>query len=161
VIAAPCDRCNGAGQVHATRRFMVNIPQGVRNGQKIRLAGQGQPGQDGGPSGDLFVEIRLGEHPQFRRKGNDVYSDVTVNLVQAALGARVRVPTIHGEASVRIPAGTQPGTALRLRGHGIMASDGSKGDHYVTVRVTTPTDLRDAQKDLLRQFAKSAGIPTD
>jgi len=161
VITAPCRQCNGTGQVQTTRRFNVAIPRGVREGQKIRLAGQGQPGRDGAPSGDLLVEVHVEEHPQFKRKGNDIYGEATVNVVQAALGARVRVPTIHGEVALRIPPGTQPGTSLRLRGRGVKSAGGDAGDHYVTIRVTTPANLTKEQEALLRQFAKSADLPID
>ena len=158
IISEPCTSCRGSGQVESTRRYHVKIPQGVKNGQRIRLAGQGAPGRNGGPSGDLFVNVTVAEHPQFTRKGNDVYGETTVNMAQAALGARVRVSTVKGDANVTVPPGTQPGDRLRLRGRGITSSDGRSGDHYVTVRVTTPRNLTDEQKDLLRKFAESAGL---
>jgi molecular chaperone DnaJ len=161
VIVKPCSKCNGAGEIQTTRRFRLRIPRGVRDGQKIRLARQGQPGSAGGTSGDLLVEVRVQEHPQFKRKGDDIYGETTINAVQAALGARARVPTIHGEVSLRIPAGTQPGATLRLRGRGVTTADGRAGDHYVTIHVTTPTNLAEEQRKLLRDFARSAGIPAD
>ena len=161
VIAKPCSKCNGTGEIQTTRRFRLKIPRGVRDGQKIRLAGQGQPGRDGGPSGNLLVEVRVEEHAHFKRKGDDIYGEAAINAVQAALGARVHVPTIHGDVALRIPAGTQPGTTLRLRGRGVTSADGRAGDHYITIRVTTPTNLSEDQKKLLREFARSAGIPTD
>jgi molecular chaperone DnaJ len=161
VIAQSCSKCNGSGEVQTTRRFRLKIPRGVRDGQKIRLAGQGQPGGDGGPGGDLLVEVRVAEHPQFKRKGDDIYGEATINAVQAALGARAHVPTIHGDVSLRIPPGTQPGATLRLRGRGVTTADGRAGDHYVTLRVATPTNLSEEQKKLLREFAKSAGIPAE
>jgi molecular chaperone DnaJ len=133
----------------------------VQDGQKIRLAGQGQPGRDGGPNGDLLVEVRVAAHAGFKRKGNDVYGEATINMAQAALGTRVRVPTVSGEAVVRVPPGTQPETTLRLRGHGIRSADGVAGDHYVTLHVTVPQDLTPAQQEALRKFAKEAGIPTE
>ncbi len=107
------------------------------------------------------MEVRVEEHPHFKRKGDDIYGGATINAVQAALGARVHVPTIHGDVALRIPAGTQPETTLRLRGRGVTAADGRAGDHYVTIHVTTPTNLTEEQKKLLREFARSAGIPAD
>ena len=107
------------------------------------------------------MEIHIEEHPQFKRKGDDIYGEATVNVVQAALGARVRVPTVNGEVALRIPPGTQPGTTLRLRGRGVTSADGGVGDHYVTIRVTTPENLTQEQQELLRRFATSAGLPVD
>ena len=158
IITSPCDQCRGTGQQETTRRYQVKIPAGVQNGQKIRLAGQGATGRDGGASGDLLVEVGVAEDAHFVRKGNDVFSEVAVNMAQAALGARVRVNTVHGEAHVRIPAGTQSGTKLRLRGRGIVSAGGARGDHYVTVRVSTPRNLNGEQKELLRKFAEAAGL---
>lgn len=155
IITTPCATCNGSGQEESTRRYQIKIPKGVRNGQKIRLAGQGHPGRNGGPSGDLFVKVQVAEHPTFSRRGNDVYSEVTVNVVEAALGTRVKVPTAEGSAMVRIPSGTQSGAQLRLRGRGIQSQDGRTGDHYVTVKVTTPRNLTGEQEELLRKFAET------
>jgi len=155
VITTPCAQCHGAGEVQTTRRYQVKIPRGVRDGQRIRLAGQGKPGRNGGASGDLFVEVRVGRHAEFRRKGNDIFSDVTVSMVQAALGARVRVGTVQGDTMMTIPPGTQPGTRLRLRGRGIASPDGDRGDHYAVIRVTTPRNLTEAEKELLRKFAEA------
>ncbi len=160
IITNPCPTCHGAGQTQTRRTYQVKIPKGVRNGQRIRLAGQGEPGRNGGPSGDLYVTINVAPHPKFRRRGNDVTSEVTVNMAQAALGAQVPVETVNGPAKVKVPPGTQSGTKLRLRGRGIQGSDGRKGDHYVVVKVQTPKHLSDEQKDLLRRFAESAGMPT-
>ncbi len=158
VITMPCSQCRGSGQVETTRRYQVKIPRGVRDGARIRLTGQGHPGRDGGPSGDLYVRVGVAEHAEFKRTGNDVTSEVAVNVVQAALGTKVRVRTVQGDAVVRVPPGTQPGDRLRLRGKGVVGSDGSAGDHYLTIRVTVPKDLTDEQKDLLRKFGQSAGL---
>jgi len=155
LIAQPCSDCRGTGQVEKTRRYNIRIPRGVQTGQRIRLAGQGQPGHSGGPPGDLYVEVQVAPSSRFERKGNDVYGDVTVNLVQAALGARVPVETVRGSVMLTIPAGTQPGAKLRLRGRGIETADGRKGDHYVVVHVAIPTDLTPEQKELLRRFGET------
>jgi len=161
VIATPCRECRGTGQVETTRRFQVTIPRGVRDGARIRLAGQGQPGRDGGPSGDLYVRVRVTRHPEFQRSGNDIISQATINLVQAALGTKLRVRTVQGDALVTVPPGTQPGDRLRLRGKGVKGPDGRAGDHYVVIRVTVPKNLTQEQKDLLRRFARSAGLEAD
>jgi molecular chaperone DnaJ len=161
VISAPCSDCNGAGQTQRARRFNVSIPRGAQDGQKIRLAGQGRPGHNGGPAGDLYIELRVADHPDFRRKGLDIHSDVHVNIVQAALGARVSVRTVTGQAAVRIPPGTQPGAVLRLKGRGVTSSDGVAGDHYVTVHVDVPARLSPRQAELLREFANESGLPAE
>lgn len=158
VISEPCKSCGGSGEVQTTRRYQVKIPPGVRNGQRIRLAGQGQPGRSGGPSGDLLVKVHVKGHPEFKREGNDVHGEATINMVQAALGTRVRVSTVRGDAQVTVPPGTQSGHRLRLRDRGVTSADGRTGDHYVTIQVTTPRDLTDEQKELLRKFAQSAGL---
>lgn len=158
VITTPCRQCNGSGQTQTTRRFRIRIPPGVSDGQKIRLAGHGQPGRDGGPSGDLLVEVHVGAHPQFRREGNDVYSDASIHMVQAALGTRLRVPTVEGEVALRVPPGTQPDTRLRIPGRGIRSADGRTGDHYVTVRVAIPTRLTEEQRGMLEALGKTMGV---
>jgi molecular chaperone DnaJ len=154
VIATPCPECRGAGQSETTRKYQVKIPRGVREGQRIRLAGQGQAGRNGGAAGDLYVTVHVAAHTDFTRRGNDVYGEVAVSMVQAALGTRVRVNTVQGEADVNVPPGTQPGDRLRLRGRGIASADGAKGDHYAIVRVVVPRKLSEEQKRLLREFEK-------
>jgi len=153
IIATPCPVCHGTGQEQATRRYQIKIPEGVRNGRRIRLSGQGRPGRNGGPRGDLYVRVLVGKHPEFTRRGNDIYSKISVNLVDAALGARKKIATVHGSAMVAIPPGTQSGTQLRLKQRGIASADGRTGNHYVTIKVTTPRNLTEAQKNILRQFA--------
>jgi len=155
IITAPCLTCNGTGQEQGTRRYQIKIPQGVRNGRRIRLSGQGRPGRNGGPSGDLYVRIIVGTHTEFIRKGNDIYSEISVGMVDAALGVRKKVATVHGSAMVNIPPGTQSGTQLRLKQRGITSADGQTGNHYVTIKVTTPSNLTDTQKDLLHQFSST------
>ena len=158
VVTNPCTDCRGLGQTRRKRRFEVRIPRGVRNGQRIRLAGQGEPGRNGGPAGDLLVEVRVREHGAFRREGNDIHSEVTINVVQAALGTRIEAPTINGRVALTVPPGAHSGTQLRLRGRGVEPARGPKGDHYVTIRVRTPRNLTDAQKKLLKRFAQEAGL---
>ena len=162
IITTPCAACRGSGQVEQTRKFQLRIPKGVRDGQRIRLTGQGQPGRNGGPAGDLFVRIQVTAHPGFQRKGNDIYSEATVNMVQAALGTHLSVKTAAGETvRLRIAPGTQSGSQLRLRGKGIASANGENGDHYVTIGVTVPKAQTEEQKKLLRQFAASAGLAVE
>jgi len=161
VITTPCSQCGGSGQSQQTRRFNIHIPRGIQSGQQIRLAGQGQPGREGGPNGDLLVQVDVEPHAEFKRKGNDIHSDATINVVQAMLGTRLQVNTLSGAASVRVPPGTQPESTLRLRGKGIAAADGTTGDHYVTVHVTVPKNLSESQKQALREFARSVNLTVD
>lgn len=158
VVTRPCTSCRGLGLEKRTRRFEVKVPRGVRNGQKIRLAGQGEPGRLGGPGGDLLVEVRVREHATFRREGNDIHSETTINMVQAALGTKINTATINGSVALTVPPGANSGTRLRLRGRGVEASGGASGDHYVTIRVETPRSLTVQQKELLKRFAREAGL---
>ena len=161
VVATPCRTCRGTGRTEKTRRLRINIPRGVADRQRIRLAGQGEPGKNGGPSGDLIVRVHIAADERFERKGNDVHSEATINMVQAALGTQIEVGTVQGKASVRVPPGTQSGAQLRLRGRGVTSADGRTGHHYVTIRVAVPRKLTAEQKDLLRTFAQSAGLEAD
>jgi DnaJ-class molecular chaperone len=136
----------------------VNIPPGVSDGQKIRLAGQGDIGLRGGSSGDLLLEVHLKPHPQFTRSGRDVYSEIAVDMAGAALGTTVEAKTIHGPVALRIPPGTQSGTRLRLRGRGVPGPNGVSGDHYVRVKVETPHDLTPEQKRLLAEYARLSKV---
>jgi molecular chaperone DnaJ len=157
-VAAPCPECGGRGRTPRRRRFKVTIPAGVREGQRIRLAGEGNAGRTGGAKGDLLVEVSIAPHAEFRREGNDVYSEVAINVVQAALGTRIPVQTAQGPVSLKVPAGTNSGAKLRLRGKGVISADGTTGDHYVIVKVVTPQHLSEEQKRLLEQFAESAKL---
>jgi molecular chaperone DnaJ len=152
VIKEPCPACNGTGQTQTTRRYTVTIPKGVRNGQKIRLTGQGNAGAQGGPKGDLLVEVRVAPHRKFKRSGNDITSETSVDMATAALGGQVSVETLDGTARLRIPPGTQSGTKMRLKGRGVRPVRGAPGDHYVIVNVATPRNLTEEQKELLRKF---------
>jgi len=158
VVTKPCSSCRGTGRREGTKRFSVKIPAGVRDGQRIRLAGQGHPGQGGGPSGDLILEVHVLAHADFRREGYDVHSQATINIVQAALGTRIKVPTLNGTALLRIPPGTASGTRLRLRGKGVVAPDGTKGHHFVVIRIAAPKRLSAQQKKALKEFAGDAGL---
>lgn len=145
------------GKQHLTldgHTYDVAIPAGVRDGQRIRLAGEGGPGIDGGPSGDLFLRVRLAPHPRFRLKGRDLYVDVPVSPSEAALGARVPVPTLNGTVRVVVPAGSSSGRKLRLRGQGMPAAGGGTGDLYAVVQIVVPKHLSDAEREAYEHLAE-------
>jgi curved DNA-binding protein len=131
----------------------VNMPAGVREGQRIRVAGQGAPGRDGAPAGDLYLLVRLKPHPRFRRQGDDLLVDVRVAPWEAAVGATVPVSTLTGTAQVRVPAGSSSGRRLRLRGRGLPAGDGKRGDLYATVEIAVPKELSDEERELFEKLA--------
>lgn len=153
IIKTPCKDCRGTGKVRKTKTIEIDIPAGIDDGQTMQLSGQGEAGERGGPSGDLLITIRVRRHPLFRRQDNDVYITMPITIVQAALGATVKVPTLDGTVEYDIPEGTQPGTRFRLRGKGIPFLRGrGRGDQYVTVDVEIPKNLSAKQKELLREF---------
>ncbi len=151
-----CPTCAGNGVVERTEPMEVRIKPGTRDGQRIRLAGKGNAGFHGGPPGDLYVIIRTGEHPIFRREGDDIYLTVPVTASEAALGAKIEVPTIDGRALLKIPPGTQSGQKLRLREKGVPSAtkDGLRGDEIVEVKVTVPMPRDEKTKELLRELAR-------
>jgi molecular chaperone DnaJ len=151
-----CPVCHGEGTVTRTDPIEVRIKAGTRDGQRIRLAGKGNAGPHGGGAGDLYVIIRTGEHPIFRRDGDDIYLTVPVNATEAALGAKIEVPTIDGRALLKIPPGTQSGQKLRLREKGVPSAtkDGVRGDEIVEITVTVPMPRDERTKELLRELAK-------
>jgi curved DNA-binding protein len=136
--------------------FEVDIPAGVREGQRIRIAGKGAPGRGGGPAGDLYLLVHLRPHPRFRREGDDLQVDLRVAPWEAALGATVPVPTLTGTAQVRVPAGSSSGRRLRLRGRGLPARDGGRGNLYATVQIAVPKELSDEEKDLFEKLAAAS-----
>ena len=151
-----CPDCHGEGTVSRTEPLEVRIKAGTRDGQRIRLAGKGNAGAHGGPAGDLYVIIRTGEHPIFRRDGDDIYLTVPVTATEAALGAKIEVPTIDGRALLKIPPGTQSGQKLRLREKGVPSAtkDGVRGDEIVEITVTVPMPRDERTKELLKELAK-------
>ena len=149
----PCKTCGGSGLARKQKKITVNIPAGIGDGQAISLRGQGNAGHNGGSAGDLIVNIRVRPHPVFVREGSDVLMEQEVTFNQAALGAELEIPTIDGKVKWTLPAGTQPGATFRLRGKGIPSLRGrGRGDQFVTVKVTVPTNLTEAQKEALRAF---------
>jgi molecular chaperone DnaJ len=158
VITKPCPTCSGEGRVRASRRLQVKIPAGVDDGTQMRLAGEGEMGAMGGPAGNLYVVLQVRRHRFFRRDHSDILLDVNINVAQAALGDEVEVPTVDGPAKIAIPAGTQHGDTIVLKGKGVPQLQSSRrGDQIVHVNVVTPTRLTDEQRRLFQELAKSLG----
>jgi len=158
VIPTKCGQCTGSGYTRKTLKKVIPIPAGVDNGTQIRLAGEGQPGSNGGPRGNLFIEIKVKPHQFFRRKNDDVLLDLNINIAQATLGADVLVPTLNGDENLTIPSGTQPGKVFKLRNKGIphLRSKG-KGDQLVIINVAIPSRLSSEQRKLFEQLADTLG----
>lgn len=157
-IKEKCETCHGHKHVEETHKVKVKVPAGVENGNQMPLRGQGEAGENGGPYGDLYVIFRVGKSDTFEREGADIFYELPINFAQAALGDEVDVPTVHGKVKLKVPAGTQSGTVLRLRGKGAPRLRGSgMGDQHVTVRVVTPKHLTDKQREAMQIFAKEAG----
>jgi molecular chaperone DnaJ len=154
IIKNPCKTCGGAGRQQKERSLSVNIPAGVETGTRIRLAGEGEAGLRGGPSGDLYIFIEVKKHQLFERDGSDLYCRVPVSMTTAAIGGDIEVPTIDGGKSrVKVPAGSQSGRQMRLRAKGIPAlRGGGQGDMFIELAVETPVNLTSKQKELLREF---------
>ena len=157
-IATPCNSCQGRGQERRTRRKLISVPGGVDTGTQIRLAGEGQPGVNGGPAGNLYISITVKDHQFFKRRENDIILNLDINIAQATLGAEVSVPTVDGPATLKIPAGTQPGKVLRMRGKGVPHLRGNdRGDQLVVVNVDIPTRLSKEQRQIFEQLSLSLG----
>jgi molecular chaperone DnaJ len=156
MILEPCTECRGAGSVRREKELSVKVPAGVDNGDRIRLAGEGERSDNGGPPGDLYVEIHVREHPIFTREGTNLYCEVPISFVTAALGGELEVPTLADRVTIRVPHETQTGKLFRLRGKGVRSvRDGSLGDLICRVVVETPIHLTHRQKELLREFEES------
>ncbi len=152
-ITKPCGKCSGNGRVPMPKEISIDIPAGVDTGSRLRVPGEGESGDSGGPYGDLYIFVEVEPHEVFERRGNDIVCEVPISFPQAALGATIRVPTLKSEAEVKVPPGTQSGTLFRLRGQGMPDLRGyQKGDQFVKVQLETPTKLTKEQKELLRQF---------
>lgn len=158
VVPDPCAKCKGSGKVPSDEVIEVNIPPGVDNGTRVRLTGMGEPGDRGGPAGDLYVTVIVREHPLFQREDYDVFCEVPISFTQAALGAKIDVPTLDGKVKMTIPEGAQSGKVFRLKGKGIPhLHSGQRGDQHVRIVVETPTGLTQKQRELLEKFAESSG----
>lgn len=156
VIPEPCTTCNGAGKIKRQKTLEVKIPAGINEGMRIRSAGNGEPGTNGGPPGDLYIEIRIKEHDIFERDGDDLHCTVPVSLTTVALGGSIEVPTLGGKAEIELPEGTQHGKTFRLRGKGIKGLRSSyPGDLYCHISVETPVKLTEHQRKLLKELDES------
>jgi DnaJ-class molecular chaperone len=149
-----CPQCHGTGRLLTTKKFEVTIPRGIREGQRIRLAGQGGGGIGGGPNGDLYLIVKLADDPTYKRKGDDLYVDMPVSMYDLALGGEVKVPTMAGQVAMTIPPGTQSNRLLRLSGKGMpKVRDGGAGDQYVRLIGQLPANLSDKEKKLFKELA--------
>lgn len=157
-IKNKCNTCGGTGKVKKRRKINVKIPAGVDDGQQLRVSGQGEPGINGGPPGDLYVVFHVKPHEFFERDGDHIYCEMPITFVQACLGDEIEVPTMHGKVKQKIPAGTQTDTTFRLKGKGVPNVRGyGIGDQFVKVKIVTPTKLTEKQKQLLSDFAEISG----
>ncbi|MGX7092276.1 molecular chaperone DnaJ [Hutsoniella sourekii] len=157
-IKDKCQTCHGSGIESSKHTVKVTVPAGVETGQQIRLSGQGEAGKNGGPYGDLYVVFKVKDSDKFTREGTEIYYDLPISFVQAALGDELQVPTVHGDVKFKIPAGTQTGTSFRLRGKGAPSlRGGSNGDQHVKVRVVTPKKLTEREEELYKELAKESG----
>jgi len=152
-VRRSCHQCGGAGYTRVSKNIPVNIPAGISSGQQIRVTGKGERGVNGGPNGDLYVEIIVNEHETFKREGDDIHVEIPLSFVDCALGMKIDVPTVYGEVEVTVPEGTQPDQILKLRDKGVKnLRTGKPGDMYIHVKVKTPAHLSKKEKDLLTQF---------
>ena len=157
-IHKPCSACRGHGRVEAERTLEVKIPPGVDTGTHLRLSGEGEAGDPGGPRGDLYVAIRVKPHELFNREGEHLAIEIPISMAQAALGDEIEVPTLNGRVTMKVPPGTQSGKMFRLRDKGMpLLRGGGHGDAFVRVLVETPTNLTSKQKELLQEFARAGG----
>ncbi|MBR7781108.1 molecular chaperone DnaJ [Undibacterium luofuense] len=153
IIPEPCTSCSGVGRIKRKKTLEVKVPAGIDDGMRIRSSGNGEPGVNGGPPGDLYVEIHIKQHQVFQREGDDLHCEIPISFATAALGGDVEVPTLSGKASFTIPEGTQSGKTFRLRGKGVKGvRSGYAGDLFCHVVIETPVRLTERQKDLLREF---------
>jgi molecular chaperone DnaJ len=161
VIDTPCGECHGRGLVQRTRKVKVNIPPGVDTGSRLRVPGEGEAGEKGGPPGDLYVVIHVKPHPVFTRRGNDIITEIPITISQAVLGAEVTAPTLNGKAKLKIPPGTQSGTVFRLKGKGIPSLRGfGRGDEHVMVKVDIPRKLTKEQRRIFEELAEKEVRPS-
>ncbi|HET7721294.1 MAG TPA: DnaJ C-terminal domain-containing protein, partial [Acidimicrobiales bacterium] len=156
VVEDPCPTCRGAGTERKARQVKVRVPAGVKDGQRIRLAGRGGPGRNGGPNGDLYVNVRVAEHPLFGRRGDDLTLTVPITFPEAALGAEVSVPTLEGPpVTIKVPAGTRSGRTFRVKGKGL-ATARRTGDLLVTVEVAVPAKLSKEERRAVEALAAAS-----
>ncbi|SIS36797.1 molecular chaperone DnaJ [Salimicrobium flavidum] len=158
IVKDKCDTCGGNGRVTKTDSIHIDIPAGVEEGQQVRVPGKGEAGVNGGPAGDLYVVIQVKRHEFYEREGDHIFCEVPLTFAQATLGDEIEVPTLHGKVKLKIPAGTQTGKTFRLKGKGSPNVHGrGHGDQHVKIRVVTPQNLTDRQKEILREFNEISG----
>lgn len=158
-IKEKCDVCGGEGHTKERHSVEVSVPEGVEDGNQMRMQGQGDAGHNGGPYGDLYVVFRVKPSDTFDREGSEIYLEVPVNIVQATLGDELKVPTVHGKVKFKVPSGTQPETTFRLKGKGAPKLRGSgNGDQHITIKVVVPKKLEEDQAEILREFAKASDL---
>jgi molecular chaperone DnaJ len=158
VIRDACETCRGQGRIERDRTIEVPVPAGVETGTRLRMAGHGEPGTNGGPAGDLYIFLEVKEHPFFERRGADLYCSIPVSFPQASLGAKLKIPTLHGEDDLDIPEGTQSGQIFRKKGKGLPDPHGGRGDLYVNIRVVVPSKLTREQRRTLEQLGETMKI---
>lgn len=157
IVDNPCEECKGAGRVQRTRRISIRVPPGVESGNHLRLAGEGEAGELGEPTGDLYVVVHVKPHEFLQRDGDDLIYRAEVGFADLALGREIEVPTLEGTVRVKVPAGTQSGTVLRLKGKGMPRARGGKGDQLVELLIRIPAKLTNRQKELLKEFSAPEG----
>jgi len=158
VIRDACVSCRGQGRLERERTLEVGIPAGVDSGTRLRMAGQGEPGTNGGPPGDLYIFLEVKEHAFFERRGSDLYCTIPVSFPQAALGATLKIPTLQGEQDLQIPEGTQSGQIFRQKGKGLPNPHGGRGDLYVHVRVVVPSKVTREQRRMLESLGETMKV---
>jgi len=154
VVREACTQCRGQGRVERERTLEVNVPAGVDSETRLRLAGEGEPGTNGGPAGDLYIFFEVKEHAFFERRNADLICTIPISVAQAALGAKIRVPTLHGDEELEVPEGTQSGQTFRKKGKGLPNPHGGRGDLYINIRVDIPTKLSRDQKRMMEQLGQ-------
>lgn len=154
IIDEFCPKCSGQGTNQVAKTVTLTIPCGVENGQKLRVRSEGDAGPNGGPAGDLYIFVNVKRDSRFRREGTEIYSDASVSYVDAILGSEAVVPTVDGDVTIKVPAGSQPETVLRLKGKGApkLGSKDDRGNHYVTLKVNVPTSLSSKEKALIEEL---------
>ena len=159
VIREKCPDCRGTGFTSSRKKIQVSVPAGIDDGQSIRIRDKGEPGTNGGPRGDLLVEVRVARHPIFQREDMNIFSTANISFAQAALGGTIRIPTVDGDVEYEVKPGTQPNTRIRLKGKGVpsLRNRNVRGDHYVTLNLEVPTNLSSESKEAFRKFDETLG----
>jgi len=153
-----CKACGGDGRVMTTDTHQVRIPAGVMEGQRLRIPGRGEAGVGGGSSGDLFLRVRLAKHPDFLVEDNQLVHEIELAPWEAVLGTQIRVPTLESQVSIKVPAGTQNGQRLRVRGHGLAQTNGPRGDLFVVLRIEVPKQVNQRERELWEQLARESSF---